>query len=111
MKIKLILLCTIFFASLQINAQSDKNCLDKIIIYFELAKTNNHVDAYPHLQQLRKECPAVHKALYLYGIKTLNYKIDTAANEEEKQKYESDLLLLYDQYDTNFPNNGRVKGG
>jgi len=109
MKIKLILLCTIFFASLQINAQSDKDCLERLSTYSELTKSKNHEEAYSHLQYLRKECPAIHKAVYLYGVKTLNYKIDNASNEEEKQKYESDLILLYDQYDTNFPNNGRVK--
>lgn len=108
MKIRLFLLCTIFFVSFQINAQSH-DCLEKFSNFAELAKTGNHEDAYPHLQYLRKECPTIHKAVYLYGIKTLNYKIDNAANEEEKQKYVSDLLLLYDQYDTNFPNNGRVK--
>jgi tetratricopeptide (TPR) repeat protein len=103
---KLIFLYAVLFVSLQINAQAD-DCVEKLSIFAELAKTKNYEDAYPHLQYLRKECATLHKGVYLYGEYTLNYKIDNAANNDEKEKYVRDLLLMYDQFDTHFPNNGR----
>lgn len=106
MKTKLILLFAVLFASFQMSAQAD-DCAEKLSIFAELAKTRSYEDAYPHLQYLRKECPSIHKAVYLYGELTLNYKIDNAANVEEKEKFVRDLLLMYDQFDKNFPDNGR----
>ena len=84
MKTKVILLIAVLVSFINVNAQTE--CTDKLSIFVELAKSKNYNDAYPALNELRKSCPSVNAAVYLYGEPTINFKIDNAATKEEKEK-------------------------
>lgn len=106
MKTKLTILLFAFFGFIsQVNAQNEAECAEKLSVFAELAKVKNYEEAYPHLQYLRENCAAYHAAIYQLGEPTLNYKIANAATPEAKEKEVRDLMLLFDQFDKNFPNN------
>jgi tetratricopeptide (TPR) repeat protein len=84
-----------------------QDCVEKLSIFSELAKVKNYKEAYPFLQQLRKDCPSQHQAIYIFGEPTLNYMIENATTPNEKEEQVRDLMKLYGEFDTNFPNNGR----
>lgn len=108
MKTKLTILLLAFFGIIsQINAQSEAECAEKLSVFAELAKVKNYDEAYAHLQSLREKCPSFHVGIYAYGEPTLKYFVENATTPEDKEKKVRDLMLLYDQYDKNFPNNGK----
>lgn len=108
MKTKVTILLLSFFGFIsQVSAQSEAECAEKLSVFAELAKVKNYEEAYPHLQLLREKCSSYHIAIYTYGEPTLKYYIENAATPEAKEKQVRDLILLYNQHDNNFPNNGK----
>lgn len=105
MKTKVILLIAVLVSFINVNAQTE--CTDKLSIFVELAKSKNYNDAYPALNELRKSCPSINQAVYLYGEPTINFKIDNAATKEEKEKFVREQMGLFDDYDKYFPGNGK----
>ncbi len=85
-----------------INAQKF-DCSATITTYQELFKAKNISDAFDSWSQVRKNCPKQSEIVYTDGIQILQYKIDNAANAEEKETLVRDLMKLYDQYNKNFP--------
>lgn len=106
MKTKVTLLLTFFLVAFTANAQ-EVDCATELSLYADAAKNKKYDEAYDFLVKLRKDCPSFHKAIYLYGEPVLMYKIENAKSEEDKKEKLSDLMLLFDEFDKNFPNNGR----
>jgi hypothetical protein len=85
-----------------INAQKI-DCSAKISAYQELLQAQKMTESFDAWSEVRKKCPKESETMYTYGFKMLQYKIDNAANAEEKEILVRDVLKLYDQYHTNFP--------
>ncbi|MFN3753163.1 tetratricopeptide repeat protein [Flavobacterium sp.] len=79
------------------------DCSSTITTYQEFFKVRNITDAFDSWSQVRKNCPKQSEVVYQDGILILQYKIDNAANAEEKETLVRDLMKLYDQYNKNFP--------
>ena len=88
------------------NAQND-NCFQKEKEYLDLLKAEKIVDAFEPWSEVRKNCPKLSENTYVYGKVILQYKIDNAANPEEKEVLVRDLMKLYDQYNKNFPDHAQ----
>ncbi len=80
-----------------------ENCFQKEKEYQELLKAEKTLDAFEPWSEVRKYCPKQSANLYIDGKAILQYKIDNAANQEEKEVLVRDLMKLYDQYYKNFP--------
>ena len=106
MKTKLSLLLAFFLVVFTANAQ-EVDCATELSLFADAAKNKKYEDAEKHLIILRKSCANYHNAIYLYGEPTLAYKIDNAKTEEDKKLFVNDLLSLLDEFDLNFPHNGK----
>ena len=102
-KLTLVLLIAVSFLT---NAQSSEKCAEDLQYLVQFTKSKDYKDAYPYLQSMRKDCPAYHKAIYIYGEFILKDRIDNTQVAEEKEKEIKDLVALYGDHDKNFPNNG-----
>ena len=105
MKTKLTLVLLIAFSFLT-NAQSGEKCPEYLQYLVQFTKSKEYNDAYTYLQNMRKECPSHHKAIYIYGEFILKDKIDNAQTPEEKEAFVKDLVALYGEHDKYFPGNG-----
>ena len=104
MKTKLSLL---FVAAFGFFAQA-QDCVETVSLMGTAVKANDP-SAYEYLTQLRKDCPTVHKAVYTYGEFAIKQQIERVKeNPTEKAKYVQDLVKLYDEYATNFPQYGKA---
>lgn len=106
MKIKLTLLALVF-TSLFANAQEEK-CNENLQYFAQYAKNRDYDEAYKYFVPLRKDCPKINKALYVYGESILRNNLEKASNAEEKKVIVNDLISLFDEYDLHFP--GLSKG-
>ncbi len=106
MKTKLTFLIVILFGFYNSIAQP-ADCSDRLSIFAELAKSKNFTEAYESLNYLRKNCPTVNAAIYIYGEQTLNSFIDNAKTPADKEKHVRDLMKLFEEYDQHFPGNGK----
>lgn len=107
MKLKLTLLL-LFVASFLTNAQSNEKCAVDIQYLLQYAKAGQYNEAYPILQDMRKNCATYNDAVYKIGEYVLKFKIDNAEGAEAKEVQVRDLLLMYDQYEKNYP--GKLQG-
>ncbi|MEZ4854465.1 tetratricopeptide repeat protein [Flavobacterium sp.] len=106
MKTKLTLLFAITFSFF---AQAQQECLEKLSLMGTSYKANDIESAYQYLQELRKDCPTVHKGLYSYGERILMKKIiDANGNAEQVKAFAQDLNKLYDENAANFPETGKA---
>ncbi|GLB48677.1 hypothetical protein [Neptunitalea lumnitzerae] len=89
-----------FLGAFSANAQDD--CNTNLSLFYNDAKVKNYESAYPTWKKVFDNCPQdFHVAVYAYGDKILEYKMENdAANRAEYVKL---LLELYDRYHANFP--------
>ncbi len=100
------LLFLVFIASLVSHAQADQSsCPANLSIFAEFAKVKNYDSAYQPWKEVRSICPQLNVATYVYGERILAHKIKNAT--DDKSVYEQELLNLYDDWITYFPNNKR----
>ena len=103
MKTKLTLLIAfLFLTSTQITAQNEKD-LETLSIFSELAKSKNYSAAYAPWMELRNRNPKFNKAIFIYGERILDYKIDNSEGDE-KISFINDLLKLWQERKAIFPN-------
>ena len=105
MKTKITLL-TFLFAFLSvgfvtIDAQSQEEDMAKLSIMSEYAKAKNYEAAYKPFTELWASNPKFNRAIYVYGEKILDYKIDKTTGEEKKG-FISDLMKLWEDRATHF---------
>ena len=100
MKLKVLLIFTLFFSN--INAQSSEDCLSNLSIFAEYYKVKNYDSAYEPWMKVRQECPTMNPAIYTYGKRMLEQFIKTSEGDQ-KISYQNDLIKLYDEWLVNFP--------
>lgn len=108
MRTKLFILFAVFFGLFSTSAQNTADCAEKLSIFAELAKTKNYgEETYQHLQYLRKNCPTTGSAIYFYGERVINFRIDNAKSPADKEKEVRDFLLLQEEYLKHFPDKAK----
>ncbi len=80
----------------------DQDCAANLSIFAEHYKVKNYDAAYEPWMSVRKNCPNMNVAVYVYGEKILKYKVKDASGAE-KDAFVKDLLSLYDEWVANFP--------
>lgn len=97
MKTRITLILTAILVSLNVSfAQQDEECMNNLQIFSEFAKKKNYEEAYKPWMDVRTKCPKFNRAIYQYGERILDHKINNS-NGEEKVAHINDLLLMMDQ--------------
>ena len=103
MKTKItILIAFLFLTSTQAIAQNEQD-LETLSIFSELVKSKNYSAAYSPWMELRNRNPKFNKAIFIYGERILNYKIDNSEGDE-KISFINDMLKLWEERKAIFPN-------
>jgi tetratricopeptide (TPR) repeat protein len=103
MKTKITFLIAFFFLSTSTIFAQNEQDLETLSIFSELAKSKNYTAAYTPWMELRNRNPKFNKAIFVYGERILNYKIDNSEGEE-KISFINDLLKLWEERKAVFPN-------
>jgi tetratricopeptide (TPR) repeat protein len=93
----------ILFTSPLFSQLNSDECLEQLSIFAESAKIKNYQAAYEPWKKVLDNCPTLNVATYQYGELILKDFIKKSTTEEEKTKYLTDLLSMYDQWLENFP--------
>ena len=93
----------ILFSSPLFSQLNSDECLEQLSIFAESAKIKNYQAAYEPWKKVLDNCPTLNVATYQYGELILKDFIKKSTTEEEKTKYLTDLLSMYDQWLENFP--------
>lgn len=96
-----------FLFSINIFSQSNENCLSNLSIFAEYAKVKNYDTAYEPWMKVRRECPNINSALYIFGERILKDFIKKSSSNSDQNEYKEDLLKLYDEWLKYFPKNKR----
>lgn len=72
-------------------------CRKNIMFYKTYHQSQNYKDAIEFWKKVYDECPAASKDTYIIGKELLNWKIDQAQNEEEKNLWIERLMDMYDK--------------
>ena len=96
-----------FLFSINIFSQSNENCLSNLSIFAEYAKVKNYDAAYEPWIKVRRECPNINSALYIFGERILKDFIKKSSSTSDQNEYKEDLLKLYDEWLKYFPKNKR----
>ncbi len=83
-----------------VNAQNEEQ-MAKLSIMTEYAKAKNYEAAYKPFKELWAENPKFNRAIYVYGEKILDYKIDKSAGDE-KTGFINDLIKLWEDRGIHF---------
>jgi len=79
------------------------DCASKTKEYQEFLKTKDFNGSFEIWSEVSKKCPKESETIYSDGLEILQYKIDNAANAEDKEKLVRSVLSLYDQFYKYFP--------
>lgn len=97
MKTKITLLFTLLFLTFNLSfSQANEEDMTSLSIMTEYAKAKNYEAAYKPFMELRERNPKFNRAIYVYGEKILDNKIDKAAGSA-KVPFINDLLKLWEQ--------------
>lgn len=103
MKTKITLLIAfLFLLTNPILAQNEQD-LETLSIFSELVKSKNYPAAYAPWMELRNRNPKFNKAIFIYGERILNYKIENSEGDE-KVNFINDMLKLWEERKVIFPN-------
>lgn len=101
-------LILVFLGAFIINTNAQNtDCTSDFSLFVEYAKTKNYEAAYTPWSTVRKNCPSYHNATFIYGEKILKSKIENSKDKTEKETWVKDLVKMYDEFDTNFPDNNK----
>lgn len=81
MKLNLTLVIA-FLTLFATNAQNEE-CMEKLSMFTEAAKVKNYNAAMEPWMFVRKTCPKLNNAIYVYGEKILKHKIKSAGAGEK----------------------------
>lgn len=84
-----------------VNGQTQEENMAKLSIMTEYAKAKNYEAAYTPFTELWSNTPQFSRAIYVYGEKILDYKLDNASGDE-KVGYINDLIKLWKDRRTHF---------
>jgi tetratricopeptide (TPR) repeat protein len=103
MKTKITYLITLLFFSITVLSAQNEKDLETLSIFSELVKAKNYTAAYTPWMEIRSRNPKFNKAIFIYGERILDYKIDNSEGEE-KISFIKDLLKLWEERKAVFPN-------
>ncbi len=83
-------------------AQQDEECMLNLTLMTDYVKSKKYDEAYEPWMKVRNKCPKFNRAIYQYGEKILDHKIDNSTGAEQKA-YVEDFFLLMNQARENFP--------
>lgn len=95
---------TLSLMTISLSHSQKYDCASKTKEYQEFLKNQDFNGSYETWLEVSKKCPKESETIYTDGLTILQYKIDNAANPEDKEKLVRNLLNLYDQFYRNFPN-------
>ena len=81
-----------------------------VSLYTEPYKQGDLETAYSYWEKVYKKYPASHLNLYIRGAKILEYLIEHAKTDEERDKYLDELMKMYDKRIKYFGEKGFVLG-
>ena len=88
----------ILLLSLAAKAQeSELDCKTELSIYNEFYNQKNYKDAYPSWSKCFNNCPTESRNIYVQGVAIIEYFIDNAKNEQEKNAFIDTLMMVYDR--------------
>jgi len=94
-------------------AQQNENCMLNLTLMNDYVKNKKYDEAYEPFMKVRKECPKFNLAIYKYGEKILDHKIDNASGAEKKAFVEDYIALLKEaevQYASKYPKGEVLEG-
>ena len=103
MKTKITYLITLLFFSITVVSAQNEKDLETLSIFSELVKAKNYTAAYTPWMEIRSRNPKFNKAIFIYGERILDFKIDNSEGEE-KVNFIKDLLKLWEERKAVFPN-------
>ena len=78
------------------SGEDSVRCITNISLFVPYAKAGNFKDAYEFWHQAYTECPGAHKDIYLYGVRIMDWKINTEKDPAKKAALIDDLMKVYD---------------
>lgn len=99
----ILFLSGVFLSSGLLQAQENQDCARNASLAYTDAKAQNYEAAYPRIQQLREDCPTYSIVTYQYGERILKDMLSKAAEGQEKTAVVEDLMKLYEERLTHFP--------
>lgn len=75
-------------------AQQDEECMLNLTLMNDYVKSKKFDEAYEPWMKVRNKCPKFNRAIYQYGEKILDHKIDNTSGAEQKAFVEDYFLLL-----------------
>ncbi len=103
MKSKLTLLIAFLFLTSTPTIAQNEQDLQTLSIFSELVKSKNYSAAYTPWMELRNRNPKFNKAIFVYGERILDHKIDNSQGDE-KINFINDMLKLWQERKAVFPN-------
>ena len=85
-------------------AQQDEECMTNLTIFTDYYKSKKYDEAYSPWMKVRNKCPKFNRAIYAYGEKILEHKIENSTGAD-KVGYINDLMKLWDEALVNFSSN------
>ena len=103
MKTRIILVLAALFLTANFGfAQQDEECMLNLTLMNDYVKSKKYDEAYEPWMKVRTKCPKFSYAIYAYGEKILDHKIDNSSGQQ-KLDYINDLMLVWDQGMEYFP--------
>ena len=102
MKSKLTLLIAFLFLTSTPTIAQNEQDLQTLSIFSELVKSKNYSAAYTPWMELRTRNPKFNKAIFVYGERILDHKIDNSKGDE-KINFINDMLKLWQERKAVFP--------
>lgn len=90
------------------HGQDSINCLRNKSLYGEYYKQGDYKTAYPFWREVFNYCPKASKNTYIHGIKIVEYMLENATSDAEKEAYIDTLMQVYDQRIQYFGQRGYV---
>lgn len=104
MKTRVTLILLALFMGFNVGfAQQDEECMLNLTLLNDYSKSKKFDEAYEPFMKLRNKCPKFNYAIYYYGDKILNHKVEKASGAE-KVNFINDLMKVWDEGLANFPN-------
>ena len=105
MKTRITLLLAAFFFTFNMGfAQQDEECMTNLTIFSDYYKSKKYDEAYEPWMKVRTKCPKFNRAIYAYGEKILDHKIENSSGAQ-KLEYINDMMKLWDQALEYYPSN------
>jgi tetratricopeptide (TPR) repeat protein len=97
MKLKLYFTAIMLLGMMGVSNSQAQNpeCMTNLSIFSEHAKVKNYDAAYEPWKMVYEACPQLNNAIYVYGVRILNDKIEKASGAD-KEGFVNDLMGLYD---------------